>query len=96
MRLVVPAVALVGAVLLMPAPAAAASPPTSPEQAAMPGETEDVRERAARHGARALVDQAARQAAEHQQVLGALFDLTDFTNDGYVRQSSFIELIEPS
>lgn len=74
MRLVVPAVALVGAVLLMPAPAAAASPPTSPEQAAMPGETEDVRERAARHGARALVDQAARQAAEHQQVLGALFD----------------------
>ena len=31
-----------------------------------------------------------------EPVLGAHVELTEFTNDGYVRQSSFIELIEPS
>jgi bifunctional non-homologous end joining protein LigD len=31
-----------------------------------------------------------------EPVLGAEVELTEFTNEGYVRQSSFIELIEPS
>lgn len=75
MRSLVPTVTLVGAVLLLPFPAAAASPPTSPEQAAMAGESEDARHRtSARPRARSLVAEAAQQAAEHQQVLGALFD----------------------
>ena len=31
-----------------------------------------------------------------EPILGAHVELTEFTNDGYVRQSSFIDLIEPS
>ncbi len=37
-----------------------------------------------------------RDAVWVEPVLGAHVELTEFTNDGYVRQSSFIELIEPS
>ncbi len=37
-----------------------------------------------------------RDAVWIEPVLGAHVELTEFTNDGYVRQSSFIELIEPS
>ena len=37
-----------------------------------------------------------RDAVWVEPVLGAQVELTEFTNDGYVRQSSFIELIEPS
>ena len=31
-----------------------------------------------------------------EPVLGAKVELTEFTNEGYVRQSSFIDLIEPT
>ena len=37
-----------------------------------------------------------RDAVWVQPVLGARVELTEFTNEGYVRQSSFVELIEPS
>ena len=37
-----------------------------------------------------------RDAVWIEPVLGAHVELTEFTNDGFVRQSSFIDLIEPS
>jgi bifunctional non-homologous end joining protein LigD len=37
-----------------------------------------------------------RDAVWIEPVLGAHVELTEFTNDGYVRQSSFIDLIEPA
>jgi murein DD-endopeptidase MepM/ murein hydrolase activator NlpD len=66
--------ALLGAILALPAPAPASSP-ASPELGGLSRHLGDVRhEPQANAERRALTEQAARQATEHQQMLAALFD----------------------